>query len=203
MMRLLLFALLAVPVALMIYSPWQSRSVVSQFNDQLLKIEADAAIQAGFVQTMHEQQWGSHAFVHILGLTLPRGMTEARVRAPIRVYYGVRPQSLHPLGFENGVLRLAVDRVEVLNVETDLGKMEIETKVGWARLDAVSGEEARQAARRAFDRTKHLAAGKLLTTTDVSEHVREALQQFARSIGEIRRVEITRRDIPAASAAKP
>jgi len=193
--RLLLLLLLAVPVLLMSIAPWQSRTVVEQFNDQLLKIEPHAAIQAGFIQTMHEQQWGSHAFVHVLGLTLPRGVTEAHVRAPIKVYYGVRPESLHVLSFENGQLKLAVDEVEVLNVETDLGALEINTKVGWARLDAISGEEARKAARKSFDRSKYKAAGQLLMTSDVSEHVRQALAKIALAISGIKQVLIVRRDI--------
>jgi len=193
--RLILLLLLAVPVLLMWFAPWQSRTVVEQFDDQLLKIEAHAAIQAGFIQTMHEQQWGSHAFVHVLGLTLPRGMTEARVRAPIKVYYGVRPESLHVLNFENGNLALAVDKVEVLNVETDLSRLEIETKVGWARFDAISGEEARQSARKAFERSKYKAAGQLLLSADISEHVRLALARFASAISDIRHVNIERRDI--------
>lgn len=193
--RLLLIVLLGLLVGLLLSSPTQTRKVEQAFNDQLLKIAPSAAIQAGFVQTMHEQRWGSHAFVHLLGLTLPRGFTEARVRAPIRVFYGVRPSAIHVLGFEDGTLRLAVDRVEVLNVETDLERLEIETHVGWARLDAISGEEARRAARKAFDRTKYRAADGLLKTADVSRHIRAALARIATKIPGVERVEIERRDL--------
>ncbi len=195
LVRLTLLAAVILLAALLFVSPWQSRSVTEQFNDQLLRIEASAAIQAGFIETMHEQQWESHAFMHVLGLTLPRGMTRARVRAPIKVYYGVRAESLHILGFEHGRLRLAVDKVEVLNVETDLSALELATKVGWARFDAISGEEARAAARKSFERSKYRAAGKLLVTADVSEHVRQAISDFAAAISDIKQVEIVRRDM--------
>ncbi len=199
LIRLTLLAVVILLVALLFVSPWQSRTVSEQFNDQLLRIEADAAIQAGFIETMHEQQWSSHAFVHVLGLTLPRGKTEARVRAPIKVYYGVRPTSLHVLSFDKGLLRLAVDKVEILNVETDLRALEMETKVGWARFDAISGEEARAAARKSFELSKYKAAGKLLATADVSGHVRLALQRFASAISDIKQVAIERRDLSAAN----
>jgi hypothetical protein len=147
------------------------------------------------VQTMHEQHWGNDAFVNILGLSVPRGHTEAVVRAPVRVYYGVRPASLHVLSFRHGVLRLAVDRVVVLNAATDLAGMEVRTDVGWARLDSVSGRQAREAARKAFDQTRFRAADALLKGRDVTEHVRLALQQVAAAISAVHAVEIERRDL--------
>jgi len=206
--RLTLLAAVLLLAALLFVTPWQSRTVSEQFNDQLLRMQADAAIQAGFIQTMHEQRWSSHAFVHILGLTLPRGMTEARIRAPVKVYYGVRPASLHGLSFDNGTLRLAVDKVEILNVETDLSGMEMQTTVGWARFDSISGKEARLAARRSFERSKYEAAGQLLATSDVSEHVRIAIARFVQAMGEktdmnIRSVLIDRLDTqPAGKEAE-
>lgn len=193
--RLALLGVFGALVVLMMSPQWQSWHVKQQFSDRLLRMAPDAAIQAGFVQTMHEQRWGSDAFVHILGLTLPRGHTEATVRAPVRVYYGVRPGALHVLSFRRGVLRLAVDRVEVLNVATDLSGMEIRTDVGWARLDAVSGRQARKSARDAFDRTRFRAAGELLKGRDVTAHVRLALQRVAAAISAVHAVEIERRDL--------
>jgi len=196
--RMILLLVVVLLVGVMFMSPWQSRTVTQQFNDQLLRIAPSAAIQAGFIQTMHEQQWSSHAFVHVLGLTLPRGKTEARIRAPIKVYYGVKPESLHVLEFANGKLNLAVDKVEILNVETDLSALEMETNVGWARFDGISGEEARMAARKSFELSKYKAAGELLSTADVSEHVRLALAKFALAIADIKDVQILRRDTAAA-----
>ncbi len=194
--RLAFAALLLLLAGLLATGIGESRKVVASFNDRLLDIAPDAAIQAGYVQTMHEQRWASHAFVHIMGLTLPRGKTEAVIRAPIKVYYGVRPRHIHAEAFAGGVLQVAIDKVEVLNVATDLAHLEIETDVGWARLDSVSGEEARRAARKAFDRTRFHAADKLLAGADVTEHVRRAIEKLAASLGEVREVRILRRDLP-------
>jgi hypothetical protein len=193
--RMALLGVLGLLAVLLLSPQWQSWRVQQQFTDRLVRMAPDAAVQAGFVQTMHEQQWGNDAFVNILGLTVPRGHTEAVVRAPVRVYYGVRPASLHVLSFRDGVLRLAVDRVVVLNVATDLAGMEVRTDVGWARLDAVSGRQAREAARKAFDQTRFRAADALLKSRDVTENVRLALQQVAAAITAVHAVEIERRDL--------
>jgi hypothetical protein len=193
--RIALLAVLGVLAVLLLSPQWQSWHVQQQFSDRLVRMAPDAAIQAGYVQTMHEQRWGSDAFVNILGLTLPRGHTEAIVRAPIRVYYGVRPKALHVLSFKHGVLRLAVDRVEVLNVSTDLSGLQIQTDVGWARLDAISGKQARKSAREAFDHTRFRAADSLLKGRGVTEQVRLALQRVAAAISAVHEVEIERRDL--------
>jgi hypothetical protein len=193
--RLALLGILGMLAVLLLSPQWQSWRVEQQFTDRIVRMAPDAAIQAGYVETEHEQHWGNDAFVNILGLTVPRGHTEAMVRAPVRVYYGVRPQALHVLSFAHGVLRLAVDRVEVLNVATDLAGMEVQTDVGWARLDSVSGKSARQAARKAFDQTRFRAADALLKSRDVTENVRLALQLVAASIAPVHAVEIERRDL--------
>jgi len=194
--RFLLLLIIVAGAGIYLMPQWQSWRVEQQFSDRLLRIAPDAAIQAGFVETMHEQRWSSAAFFHLFGLTLPRGRTESVVRAPVRVYYGVRPQAVHVLSFEDGVMTVAVDRVEVLNTATDLSGLQIETEVGWARFDALSGEEARAAARRAFDRTRVQAAGKLLAGRDVSEHVRRALEEVATAIGGVKHLRLVRRDQP-------
>jgi len=194
--RLSLVGSLAALVFFMFISPWQSQQVVEQFNDQLLEMKADAAIQAGYIQTMHEQRWGSHAFVHVLGLTLPRGKTEVRIRAPIKVYYGVRPKFLHARQLEQGYLVVQVDRVEVLNVETDLRQLEMQTSVGWARFDALSGDEARMAAKKSFELSKYKAAGKLLHSADVSMHVCMAVRQVAAALMPIKLMQVQRQDMP-------
>ena len=197
--RILLSIAIVVMAAILFYPPLHSWRIEQQFDDRLIKIGQSAAIQAGYVSTMHEQHWSSHAFVHILGLSLPRGKTEVRVRAPIRVYYGVVPARLHLLEVKNGILHIAVDKVTVLNVATNIAHLEMKTEVGWARLDAVSGEEARKAAMRAFERTKYHAADKLLSSHMVTEHVRMALKKVAKHILGVRDVQITRRDIPGGS----
>jgi len=199
--RIWILPLLLVAIAMVALQPqWQARQIEHAFSDQLLSMGADAAIQAGYVQTMHEQRWSDTAFVNILHLSLPRGRTEARLRAPITVYYGVRPQHLHVSSFEKGVLSIAVDLVEVLSVDTDLSHMEMETSVGWARLDALSGENVRAAARVKFQDSKYKAAGKLLMGADASAAVQTAINKIAVKIPGVTAVEIVRRDSVKQSA---
>jgi len=194
--RVLLVALLLLLAGLLLVPQWQSWRIEQQFSDRMLRMAPDAAVQAGFIETMHEQRWSSDAFIHFFGLYLPRGRTEAVVRAPVRVYYGVRPEALHVQSLRDGVLELVVDRVEVLNTTTALSGLQVETEVGWARLDALSGEEARAAARRAFDRSRFKAAGALLQSRDVTEHVRLALKGVASAIAGVSDVQIVRHDLP-------
>lgn len=201
LVRIVLLLVLITAGGLLFWSPYQTWKVEQVFQDQFLEIGPDAALQAGFVRTLHEQRWGSHAFFHIFGLTLPRGYTEARIRAPVRVIYGVRPEHLHVISIANGALTVRINRVDVLNVETESEGFEIETKVGWARLDAVSGEEARKAAKRAFDRTKYRAARDLLLGRDVTENVRLAIQKFAAPIAGVQKVYIVRMDVEQARPA--
>lgn len=180
--------------AIMFMSPYQSWKTEQQVNDQFIKIAPDAALQAGFVSTMHEQRWGSYAFVHVFGLTLPRGYTEAKIRAPIKVFYGVRPNHLHLVSVNDGIVKVAIDKVDVLNVETEAKGFEVETEVGWARLDAISGKEARDSARKAFDITKYRAADGLLSGKVVDEHVRQAILKFVGGVEGVRDVELVRSD---------
>jgi len=192
--RFLLVALLVALAAIMFISPYQSWKTEQAVTDQFIRMGPDAALQAGFVRTMHEQRWGSHAFVHVLGLTLPRGYTEAKVRAPIKVFYGVRPKHLHVVSVEDGIVKVAIDKIDVLNVETEAQGLEVETQVGWARLDSISGDEARAAARKGFDLTKFRAADGLLDGKDVQAHVRMAILKFIGGVEGIRDVVVVRSD---------
>ena len=127
------------------------KSEEEKFNDMLIDMKPDVAIQAGYIQTMHEQTWSDEAFFSFLGMEIPMGQTEATLRAPIKVYYGVRPHAVHATRSVKGQLYLTVDRVEVLSVDADISRLEIKTDVGWARLDALSGKEARNRAKKAFE----------------------------------------------------
>lgn len=171
------------------------KSEVQQFNDILVDMKPDVAIQAGFVETMHEQTWSNEAFFSFLGIEVPLGHTEATLRAPIKVYYGVRPHAIRANKSVNGQLHLTVDRVEVLAVDANISKLEIKTNVGWARLDALSGEEARARAKKAFEQSKYHAADNILQSLQVTAHVREALKAIATQITGITDVYIDRQDI--------
>ncbi|MDQ7012167.1 MAG: hypothetical protein Q9M29_10120 [Mariprofundaceae bacterium] len=197
--RILRLALVAALMlsALAYFAPaWRETRVARQFNDMLVDMQPDAAIQAGYIQTMHEQRWSSEAFFNLFGYALPLGKTEAVVRAPIRVYYGVRPGAIHVLTFRKGQLRLAVDRVEVLSVDVDISRLEIRTETGWARLDSFSGREARLRARHAFEYSKRRAADKILSGLQVTAHLRATLGELAAAIPGVTDIRIERHDIP-------
>ena len=171
------------------------KSETQQFNDMLLDMKPDAAIQAGFIQTSHEQSWSNEAFLSFLGIEIPLGQTAATLRAPIKVYYGVRPHAIHALKSVKGQLHLTVDRVEVLSVDADISKLEIKTNIGWARLDTMSGEEARSRAKKAFEQSKYQAADSMLQSLQVTAHVREAMKAIATQISGISDVYAERLDL--------
>ena len=173
------------------------KSEAQHFNDMLLDMKPDAAIQAGFIQTSHEQTWSNEAFLSFLGIEIPLGQTAATLRAPIKVYYGVRPHAIHALKSVKGQLHLTVDSVGVLSVDADISKLEIKTNVGWARLDTMSGEEARSRAKRAFEQSKYRAADSMLQSLQVTAHVREAMKALATQISGVNDVYIERLDLPA------
>lgn len=171
------------------------KSEVQQFNDMLIDMKPDAAIQAGFIETMHEQTWSNIAFFSFLGVEIPLGLTEATLRAPIKMYYGVRPYAIHAVGTKNGQLHLTVDKIEVLSVDADISRLEIKTAVGWARLDAMSGSEARARAKQLFEQSKYRAADSMLQSLQVTADVREAMKAIATQITGIRDVRIDRLDL--------
>lgn len=171
------------------------KSEMQQFNDMLIEMKPDAAIQAGFIRTMHEQTWSSEAFFSFLGIEIPLGQTKATLRAPIKVYYGVRPHAIHATRAIKGRLHIIIDKVEVLSVDADISKLEIKTDVGWARLDALSGEEARSRVKKAFEQSKQRAADRILQSMQVTAYVRTALKTIATQITGITDVYIDRRDI--------
>jgi len=171
------------------------KSEVAEFNDMLLDMKSDAAIQAGFIKTMHQQIWGNEAFFSFLGMEVPLGATEATLRAPIRVYYGVRPHAIRAIGTKGEQLHLIVDRVEILSVDADISKLEIKTEVGWARLDTMSGEEARTRAKKAFEKSKYRAADNMLQSLQVTADVRAAMKLIATQITGITDVRIDRLDL--------
>ncbi len=171
------------------------KSEVKQFNDMLVDMKPDAAIQAGFIETMHEQTWGNEAFLSFLGIEIPLGTTEATLRAPIKVYYGVRPHAIRAIDTEGEQLHLTVEKVEILSVDADISRLEIKTEVGWARLDAISGKEARLRVKRAFEEGKYRAADNMLQSLQVTAHVRAALKAIATRITGITDVRVDRHDL--------
>jgi len=175
------------------------KSETDQFNDMLLDMKPDVAIQAGFIETMHEQTWGNEAFLSFLGIEIPLGATNATLRAPIKIYYGVRPHAVHALKSVKGQLHLTVDSVEVLSVDADISKLEIKTNLGWARLDTTSGAEARSKAKKVFEQSKYRAADNMLKSLQVTAHVREAMKAIALRITGITDVYVERLDLPATS----
>lgn len=77
------------------------------------------------------------------------GTTRATVRVPGRVSYGFDISHFQPSSVriaEDGVIEVALPDLKVYSVEPDLEQMEIQTDVGWARLQSSSGREVEQKA---------------------------------------------------------
>ncbi len=206
-MRKLIFILIAAVIGLWLSYPqfmngliphMVQKSEQQQFNDMLIEMAPDAAIQAGYIQTVHEQRWSNEAFLSLFGFEIPLGKTEATLRAPIKLYYGVRPDAVHATENRNGQLQLTIERVEVLSVDADISRLEIRTDLGWAALDAVSGKETRERAKRAFEKSKRRAADNMLQSMQVTAYLRDALRAIATQISGITDVRIKRRDLPEA-----
>ena len=87
-------------------------------------------------------------------LNLNLGTTSATVRMPGRVSYGVDLSRIEPEDIEvgeAGEVRVTVPAPTIWSVEPVLAEMEVETDVGWARLDA-SGRDVEQEAIRMMER---------------------------------------------------
>lgn len=78
-------------------------------------------------------------------LDVSMGTTSARVRVPGRISYGVDLKRLRASDIvlhEDGTLEVSLPPMEVHAVEPALSRMEVETDVGWARLQSRSGRAA-------------------------------------------------------------
>jgi hypothetical protein len=87
----------------------------------------------------------------IVGLSL--GTTRATVRMPGRVSYGIDLSRIRPEDIDVGegaAVRIRVPSPSLWSVEPVLSEMEVETDVGWARLDA-SGRAVEQEAIRLME----------------------------------------------------
>ncbi len=82
-------------------------------------------------------------------LNLDLGTTTATVRAPGRATYGFDVRRLRPehVRLEGDTLVVVtIPALEVLSVEPDLGRLDVQTDVGWARLESSSGKRMERAA---------------------------------------------------------
>lgn len=76
-------------------------------------------------------------------LDLDLGTTRATVRAPGQATYGFDVRQLRPEHIQlegDSVVVVTIPPLEVLSVEPDLSRLDVQTQVGWARLQASSGE---------------------------------------------------------------
>lgn len=77
------------------------------------------------------------------------GTTRATVRVPGRISYGFDTSHFQLSSVriaEDGVIEVAFPDLQVYSVEPDLERMEVQTEVGWARLQSSSGREVEQRA---------------------------------------------------------
>lgn len=82
----------------------------------------------------------------LIGLNL--GTTRATVRVPGRVSYGFHVDSLKPemvRMLETGVIEVELPPLGVYSVEADLGRLEVETERGWARMASLDEEVEQRA----------------------------------------------------------
>ena len=82
-------------------------------------------------------------------LDLDLGTTTATVRAPGRAAYGFDARALRPENIRlegDSVVVVTLPALQVLSVEPDLSRLDVQTRAGWARLESSSGRRMEQAA---------------------------------------------------------
>ncbi len=82
-------------------------------------------------------------------LDFDMGTTRATVRAPGRATYGfdlrrIRPEHIQLEG--DSVVVVTIPPLSVLGVEPDLSRLDVQTRVGWARLESSSGRRTEREA---------------------------------------------------------
>lgn len=82
-------------------------------------------------------------------LNLDLGTTTATVRAPGRATYGFDVRALRPEHIRldgDSVVVVTLPALDVLSVEPDLSRLDVQTRAGWARLESSSGRRMERAA---------------------------------------------------------
>ena len=82
-------------------------------------------------------------------LNLDLGTTTATVRAPGRATYGFDVRALRPENIQlegDSIVVVTLPALQVLSVEPDLSRLDVQTRAGWARLESSSGRRMEQAA---------------------------------------------------------
>ena len=82
-------------------------------------------------------------------LNLDLGTTTATVRAPGRATYGFDVRGLRPEHVQlegDSLVVVTIPALEVLSIEPDLSRLDVQTRAGWARLESSSGRRMEQAA---------------------------------------------------------
>ena len=113
-------------------------------------------------------------------LRLNLGTTRARVRLPGRVSYGFDVRTLRPediVQADDGVIEVQLPALELFSIEPDLDALEVQTRVGWARLYARSGQRTTERALGfAQQALRDQATDHLETATQPRINTAEALQ---------------------------
>jgi hypothetical protein len=83
-------------------------------------------------------------------LNLPLGTTRATVRVPGRISYGFDMDQLTPdlIRVRGDTVEIDLPLVSVYAAEPDMGRLEVETTTGWARLPVTAQEAERRAVQR-------------------------------------------------------
>lgn len=109
------------------------------------------------------------------------GTTEVRLRVPGRVSYGIPVGKIRPqdIVIQGQNVTITVPQPEIWSVQPDLQRMEVQTQVGWARLQAYSGRALEQAAfRKVPDELRHVAARSMQSGKTSVQNTEKALKRL-------------------------
>ena len=186
----LLLLVIGLAVAVWVLRPSLSEETVRQVVVSTIQREAPASFYiTGYLDltTAVTVKSEKRLFPDALG-GLDLGTTQATVRMPGRVSYGFDVGGLRPEAIRvrpDGVVEVVVPELSVYAVEPDLEAMEVETSVGWARMQGSSGRRVEQLAIRrvreamreqALDHVARAGEPRLNTATALEQLLAPVLQ---------------------------
>jgi hypothetical protein len=169
----LLLLLLVVGLGAVLWQRWTPPRLVEQQVREVVYSTIQQEAGASFYVTGHIDvaivttvEDTPVLFPGVLDLRL--GTTSATVRVPGRVSYGFDAAMLRPemIRFAGDTVDITLPELAVYSTEPDLSELEVQTRVGWARL-RTSGQEAERRA------VRHLTDG--LRQQGVA-HLRDSIQ---------------------------
>jgi hypothetical protein len=113
------------------------------FFFQVNRIAAHSEFVVGEIESVVAGEYSDHKV--LLGVDM--GKTALTYEVPVKFFYSIDMTGAHPVHFsveeETRTLTATFLGPSVFSVEADIGRLEKEMKVGWGRLDKLSGEKVR------------------------------------------------------------